>query len=575
MSEKRKIGVFICHCGGNISDFVDVEELRASIEEDPDVVVAKTTMFACSDSAQQEIAEAIEKEGLDGIVVASCSPKLHLYTFRGMAERAGLNPYRYVQVNLREQCSWAHRDNKQAATIKGESLLRAGKARAAASKSLENFRIETLPTVLVIGAGVAGLRAAIGLADLGLAVHLVEKADKPGGWVASLGPTFPTDRKGSDLIQDLLDQVRKRENIALYTGAEVVERSGSAGKFQIKIRLSTGEKLTLAAGAVIVATGFDSYAPEEGEFGYGLPGVITMPDFRRMLDETQGKILYNGRKVKTIAYVYCVGSRQAEDETHAHCSRYCCTATVHTALQVTKRDPKVNQYHLYRDMRTYGKYELLFEEASRKGSVFMRWDPDNPPEVRADKDRLAVSVADLLDGGDRVEIPVDLTVLVTAMVPRSGDHLVDTLKLPTSKSGFLNEIHPKLRPVETVINGMLIAGAAQGPKTISEAVSSSLAAVTKSAALLVKGYVDLEPFVAKVDAERCTGCGECVAACPYEALQMRTMEKREIAEVTPSLCKAGGACVPACPEGALDLVGYTDREITAMIDALAREPVHA
>ncbi len=575
MSERRKIGVFICHCGGNISDYVDVESLRASVEREPDVALARTTMFACSDASQQEMSAAIREQGLDGIVIASCSPKLHLYTFRAMADRAGLNPYRYVQVNVREQCSWSHRDDKQGATDKAKALVRAGIAKAAASQSLENFRVETLPSVLVIGAGVAGMRAAVALADLGLAVHVVEKAEQPGGWTATLGATFPHNRQGSELIETLVREIRKRETITLYTGAEVIERSGSAGNFRVTVRLSTGETLTVAAGAVIVATGFDSYAPADAEFGYRLPGVVTLPEFRRLLDESQGPLQINGRRVNTIAYIYCVGSRQAEDENRTYCSRYCCTAAVHTALLVNGRDPSINQYHLYRDMRTYGKYELLYEEACRKGSVFVRWDPNEPPKVRMEGGCLVVSAADLLDGGDRMEIPVDLTVLVTGMVPRANEDLVNTLKLPVGKSGFLNEIHPKLRPVETVINGVLIAGAAQSPKSISESVASSLAAVTKSAALLLKGYVDLEPFVAKVDAARCTGCNECLGACPYEALEKTVVDGRQSVRVAPSLCKGGGACVPACPEGVIDLIGYSDREITSMIDALAAEVVHA
>ena len=576
---KKKIGVFICHCGGNISDYVDVEKVRASVEQEPGVALAKTTMFACSDAAQQEMADAIQKEGLEGIVIASCSPKLHLYTFRSMAERAGLNPYRYVQVNLREQCSWSHREDKEGATQKGTALVRAGVAKARLSQSLENFRVETLPAVLVIGAGVAGMRAALALADLGLAVHLVEKAEKPGGWTAALGATFPNNRRGSELVEALHRAIKKRQTITLYTGAEVIERSGSVGNFTVKVRLSTGDTLTLQAGAIIVATGFDSYAPADGEFGYGLPGVVTLPEFRRLLQEARGPLTVNGRRVKTIAYIYCVGSRQEADadhpEPHTYCSRYCCTAAVHTAILVNELDSSINQYHLYRDMRTYGKNELLYEEAGRRGSVFVRWDPGEPPEIRMENGRLAVSVADLLDGGDRMEIPAELVVLVTGMAPRPNEILVNTLKLPIGKDGFFNEIHPKLRPVETVVNGVFVAGASQGPKTIAESVASSLAAVTKSAALLLKGYVDLEPFVAVVDAARCTGCNECLAACPYEAIEKTVVDGRQVVRVLPSLCKGGGACVPACPEGAIDIVGYSDREVTAMIDALAGEVVHA
>jgi heterodisulfide reductase subunit A len=577
--KKKKIGVFICHCGGNISDYVDVEKVREEAEEEPGVVLAKTTMFACSDAAQQEMVDAIQKEGLDGIVIASCSPKLHLYTFRSMAERAGLNPYRYTQVNLREQCSWSHRNDIEAATEKGAAIVRAGIARVRLSESLENFRVTTLPAVLVIGAGVAGMRAALALADLGISVHVVEKAKEPGGWTSGLGSIFPSDRDGAGLVRTLRQDMEKRENIALYTGAEISEKTGSVGHFSVKVRLSSGDILSLEVGAVVIATGFDAYTPAEGEFGYGLPGVVTLPDFKKLLKEAKGPLAVGGRKVESLAYIYCVGSRQEPDEehpnAHTYCSRYCCTAAVHTASLVSDLDPSINQYHLFRDMRTYGKYELLYNQALAKGSLFVKFEKEEPPSVSIENGNLMVGVKDQLMGGERLEIPVELVVLVTGMVPRRNEELVNVFKLPLGKDGFFNEIHPKLRPVETVVNGVFIAGAAQSPKTVAESVASSLAAASKSAALLLKGYVELEPFVATVDAERCTGCNECLAACPYEALEKVTENGRQVVRVVASLCKGGGACVPACPEGAIDLIGYSDREITAMIDVLAREVVHA
>jgi heterodisulfide reductase subunit A len=465
------------------------------------------------------------------------------------------------------------------ATAKGTALVRAGIAKVRQSESLENFRVDTLPAVLVVGAGVTGMRASLALADLGLAVHVVEKEQEPGGWTAKLGPTFPNNRDGAELIRTLRQAMHERQNIALYTGAEVIGRSGSVGQVTVKVRLSSGETLELNVGAVIIATGFDTYIPANGEFGYGLPGVVTLADLRQTLAKAQGPLMVNGRQVKTLAYIYCVGSRQEVDDehpnAHTYCSRYCCTATVHTATLVNDLSPEVNQYHLFRDMRTYGKYELLYEEAGRKGSVFVRWDPSNPPEVRKQNGRLMVSVLDLLDAGERMEIPVDMVVLVTGMVPRHNEELVHIFKLPNGKDGFFNEIHPKLRPVETVVSGVFIAGASQSPKTIAEGVASSLAAVSKSAALLLKGYVELEPFVATVDTVRCTGCNDCLAACPYEAIEKVMEGERQVVRVVASLCKGCGACAPACPEDAIDLIGYSDREITEMIDALAREAVNA
>lgn len=575
--ENRKIGVFICHCGGNISDYIDVEQVRRAATEEPGVALAKTQMFACSDASQEDMMTAIREQNLDGIVIASCSPKLHLFTFRDMAERAGLNPYRYVQVNLREQCSWSHRDDREAATSKGIELVRAGIARTRLSKSLETLRVETRPAVLVIGGGVAGMRAAINLSDLGLAVYVVEREAEVGGWTAGFGPVFPTGRRGDELIASLRQELLERENIGVYTGAEVIERQGSVGDFTVKVRLSSGENLNLEVGAVITATGFESYKPKAGEYGRGISTVVTLPEFKREVDRSDKALVFGGRKIRTLAYIYCVGSRQEADVDHpdgnAYCSRFCCTAAVYTALLAHKVDPELNQYHLYRDMRTYGKNELLYEEAARKGSVFMRFDADSPPVIKPDSDRLVVTVADQLDGGEQVEIPVDLVVLVTGMVPRKNEALVNVLKLPIGTDGFFNEIHPKLRPVETVMDGLFIAGTAQGPKTIGESVASSLAAASKTAALLLKGHVDLEPFIAKVNPDRCTGCNECLNACPYDALVIKEGKPHGLVEVAPSLCKGGGACVPICPEGAIDVVGYTNEQIKSTISALVKEAV--
>ncbi len=574
MSERR-LGVFVCHCGGNISDYVDVEKVCKAVENDPGVAVAKTQMFACSDAGQQEMIDDIQKENLDGIVVASCSPSLHLFTFRAMAVRGGLNPYQYVQSNIREQCSWAHRDNVPLATDKAIHIVRSAVARALLSQPLATLRIETKPSVLVIGGGVAGLSAALALADLRLSVFVVEKASEVGGWTRKWGKMFPAGRVGSEVAGDLHERVAQNENITLFTEAELVSNAGTVGDFQAQVRVKDGSTVDLEVGAIIVATGFDNYQPFDGEFGHGQQGVITLPELKELLAKEAGSLTVNGREVRNIAYIYCVGSRQPEDgeedQPNLYCSRYCCTATVSSAIEIHERYPEINQYHLYRDMRTYGKYELLYEEAARKGSVFLRFNDDEPPEVSVEDGQHLVKVQGQLPEGEELEVPVDLVVLVTGMVPRQNDKLVEQLKLPAGTDGFFNEIHPKLRPVETVINGVFIAGASQGPKTLAESVASSLAAVSKAAALVMKGYVDLDPFLATIDSDRCLWCGECQEACPYDAIEKVSVEGKEVARVLPALCKGGGVCVPACPEDAIDLTGYTDAQVKAMIDALAEE----
>jgi len=568
----KRIGVFICHCGGNISDYVDVEEVRRKVENEPGVAVAKTQMFSCSDASQQEMIDQIEKNDLDGMVVASCSPKLHLYTFRGVAERAEINPYQYVQVNLREQCSWAHRDDVAQATGKGVRLVRAGIAKTRLSVPMSTLRIETKLRALVIGAGASGMRAALGLADMGVAVYLIERSPEVGGWTGQWGRMYPNEHKGSELIGRLYEEIRQRENITIYTEAELVEKSGSLGDFTVKILVRDTETIELNVGAVVVATGFDAYQPATGEFGYGLEGVVTLPVFKQLLDNSPGPLRFNGRRVRDIAYIYCVGSRQRGGEgSNSYCSRYCCTAACHSAVVANELDQQINQFHLYRDIRTYGANELIYEEAGRTGSAFYRFKEQEPPTVEAAGGKLRLRMKDYLAGGEEIELDADLVVLVTGMVPRENEKLAGVLKLPIGRDGFFNEIHPKLRPVETVIDGVFIAGASQGPKSLAESVASALSGAAKTAGLLVKGYVDLEPFIAEVDLDRCTWCDECVKACPYDAIEKLSVSGKQVAHIIPSLCKGGGTCVPVCPEDAIDLRGYSDRQVKEMIDSMTKE----
>jgi heterodisulfide reductase subunit A len=576
MAQERRIGVFVCYCGGNISDYVDVEKVREEVATEPGVVISKTHMFTCSDASQQEMIDDIKTAELDGLVVASCAPSLHMHTFRGMAVRAGLNPYQYVHVNLREQCSWAHTDDKKGATEKAIHLVRAGIAKCALTHPLNPLRVDTKPRVLVIGAGVAGMRASISLADMGLAVYLIEKEEKPGGWALQAGRMGPEGQLGSDVVATLLQRIQENDQIVIYTQAELIEKTGSIGDFNVRINVK-GEEVSLNMGAILVTTGFTPYVPDTEEYGWGADGVVDLLQFRQMLAE--GKLEYHGKPLHDVVFIYCVGSRQAETEScpnpNRYCSRYCCTAATYTAVLLHQLEIEtkqtVNQYHLYRDVRTYGSFETVFEEARHGGALFLRWDPDNPPVVEKVDGRLLVKVQDTLDGGEEVEIGADLVVLVTGMEPRENDKLNQVLKIPVSADGFYKEIHPKLRPVETVIDGVFIAGTAQSPKTMSESVASALAAVAKTGGLLKKGYVDLEPLIAQVDTDKCTWCGECLKACPYNAIEKVICGDKEVAMVIASLCKGAGPCVPVCPHDAIAIEGFRNDQIIAMIDASLKE----
>ena len=566
---RKKLGIYICHCGGNISDYVDVEKVRQAIESEDCVLLAKTTLFACSDTGQMEIVEDIQTNHLDGMIVASCSPKLHQLTFRKVAEKAGLNKYTYIHANIREQASWAHSNNKQGATEKVILLLKATIAKARRAEALEAEKIKAEKAVAVIGGGVAGMKAALSLADKKTEVILVEKNNALGGHVRELGPLFMTGESGSSLAKRLSDDVMSRKNITLYTGSEVIGSTGSIGSFRLKIKKNVSspkeESEEVKVGSVVVATGFDSYMPSDAEFGYKhFPNVITLPNFKKLTDTNSGKLVFNNKEIHTVAYIYCVGSRQAEGNTY--CSRYCCTSAIHTAIEAKKKFGDIQNYHLTRGVRTYGKQEILYNESRQLGDIYLQWELETPPAVNTENNKTVIKVVDFLSSNKEMEIETDLVVLVTGMTPRADNAIGALFKLPKGRDRFFNEIHTKLRPVETVIDGITIAGTCQGPKNIMESINSALSAATKSYSQVNKGEIELDPIVALINPDACEWCSACANACPFSAITYDEDTKKAV--ITNSLCKGCGMCTPVCPTNAIDLKTFSDVEIMGMIDAL-------
>jgi heterodisulfide reductase subunit A len=641
---KSKIGVYICHCGSNIADYVDVEKVREEIAAVDGVELAKTSMFACADSTQNEIIEDIREKKLDAMVMASCSPKLHLYTFRNVAIRAGLNPYNYVQVNIREQCSWAHSDTPAEATEKAIQLIKAGVQRAKYAEELEALKISSENTVTVVGAGVSGMRAAIELADMGSKVILLEREYFVGGRISQWNNLFTTNETGREVIGKLYKTIESYKNITLYTGAEIVEKSGSVGSFDIKVRIKprhvkpdckmdwekfqeavkvcpvefddpfnfglTKQKaifknypsefpeypaidfdhctkcgeckdicesidleqkeefITIKSGAILLTTGFDPYEPENGEFGYKeIDNVVTLQQIKRLVEINPEKCVFNGKEVKNVAFIYCVGSRQSAGE-NKYCSRYCCTSAIHCALTLREKYTGINNFHFTRGIRTYGKQELLYAEASAKGDIFLQSYEDSPPVVEKSGNKTTVKINDILSANRELEVEADLVVLVTGMVPRKDSSISSVLKVPVGRDKFYNEIHPKLRPVETVIDGVLIAGACQAPLNITESVKSSLSAASKVNSLVSKGEIELEPILARIDAEKCSWCNKCADVCLYDAIGKTKVNNKEVAVVNEASCKGCGMCLPVCDSNAIELSGYTDVEIENQIEAL-------
>ncbi|SHF94841.1 heterodisulfide reductase subunit A [Desulfacinum infernum DSM 9756] len=628
VADEPRVGVYICHCGGNISDHVDVEALCEKAEKIPGVAVARRNVFMCSDPGQELIMEDIRSGKVNRVVVASCSPSLHESTFRNALERAGANPYVYEHANIREQVSWVHHGDP--ATEKALKLISAAAAKARLLTPLEPLRVDARRRATVIGAGIAGLRAAVDLARRGLEVVLLEKTPFAGGRVASLDRLAPTGEAASEAILSLARQVMEHPGISFHSCARVVGFDGYVGNFSLEVEVeppapedaavlsalkSEGEggprfvpsrgavlgdppaaqkRFRVDTGVVVLATGFQPYEPRKGEYGYGeMPEVVTLPQFIEALRDADADgsfLTLGGRPIRSVAMIHCVGSRQIpgvhEEDASGHlneyCSRTCCSATLFAANQVRTRYPGTRVFEFYRDIRAYGRgQEELYQEAAHNRVLFFRFEPEDPPRVeRADGPTgtpLVVRVKDTLTFGEEVQVPADLVVLAVGMEPAGIQDLVKMMKLPVGADRFLLEVHPKLRPVELATTGMLLAGTCQAPMDVTEACNAASAAASKASALLAKGCVQLDPFVAEVDWDKCRGTGACVEACLGDGAIERVDvvvdgETVRRAQVVSALCLGCGACVAVCPTGAIQVKGSTLAQFEAMVDAIASDP---
>lgn len=628
----RKVGVYICHCGGNISDHVDVDEVCEKAKRISGVTIVRANMFMCSDPGQELIMEDLKSGAIDRVVVASCAPSLHEATFRNALSRAGVNPYLYEHANIREQVSWVH--HGKAATEKAARLVGAAVAKAGQLEPLEPIRVQALRHATVIGGGIAGLKAAKDLANRGIEVTLVEKSPFLGGRTAQLDLLSPTGERAADVVSVLAEEVLNHPAIDILHCAQVTGFEGYIGNFRLKVaqmppRLPedlekldnlrqsgngpgpfipfigvlpaeapvAAEEITIQTGVIVLATGFTPYRPRTGEYGFGeLHEVVTLPQFLKVVAEGKGSgdlLEVNGRKIRSVAMIHCVGSRQIpgvheEDENgrlNEHCSRTCCSATLHAANEVRKRYPSTHVYEFYRDIRAYGRgQEELYSEAAANRVLFLRFEPESPPVVvanpRPGSFPLLVKVKDTLTFGEEMEVPADLVVLSVGMEPSDVSGLVEMMKLPVGADRFLLEVHPKLRPVELSVAGILLAGTCQAPMDVGEASAAASAAAVKASALLARGYVELDPFVAEVDLEKCKGTGACIDACLGEgALSLVEVElggqKVKRARVTPAFCLGCGACAAVCPENAIEVKGWTLKQYEAMVDMIVSDDVAA
>jgi heterodisulfide reductase subunit A-like polyferredoxin len=551
--EEARIGVFVCHCGINIASVVDVEHVTESIANEPGVVFADHTMFTCSDTSLSNIKSVIHEHRLNRIVVASCTPRTHEPLFRETLREAGLNPYLFELTNIRDQCSWVHADEPQAATKKAIELVKMSIARSHLLKSLEGSTLEVNQSGIVFGGGMSGMTAALSLAEQGFDVSLIEKENALGGNLLDICRTLEREDI-SDFKKDLIERTNSNPNITVHLNSEITNVAGHIGKFNVTIE-KDGSAQQVAGGAIILATGAEPAKTDEYLYGQS-DAVMTQKELEKALADNT----YDAAG-KNVVMIQCVGSRNEENP---YCSRICCTTAVKNALSIKEKDPSANVYVLYRDIRTYGFRETYYKKARQKGVVFMRYDVENPPQV-TNGDCLNIAVKSP-DFPEQINFKADNLILSTGVkAPDSNETISNMLKVPLNAAGFYVEAHLKLRPVDFATEGIYLCGLAHSPKQIDENISQARAAASRAATVLSKSVLDVSAQVSYVDQNKCISCMTCVHACPYNAPFVNVDGKGQI---EAAMCMGCGICASECPARAIELHHFEADKFKVMIDEL-------
>ncbi len=549
-TEDLRVGVFICDCGSNIAGHLDCESVTEYSGSLPGVVYSKENLYTCSESGIVEIQKAIKEHDLNRVVVASCSPRTHLPLFASSCEQAGLNPYLFEMVNIRDQCSWVHMGQREIATSKAKDLVRMGVAKCATLEAQDDIESSLVRKILVIGGGIAGLSAAESLAGMGLEVLLVEKEEQFGGLLRDLN-VLDNGRDAEERISTLVEKVLSTPNVTALAGSKVLEINGYIGNFSITLK--SGEtQVKETVGSIVVASGAVPLI-EEGLFGHNGQNIITQMELEQRLKDGS----FNGSR---IVMIQCAGARNEERE---YCSRICCATAVKNAMVIKRKYPLASVRVLYRDMQMYGdEKEKMLWDARGLGVSFDVYDPQKPPEFNDGKVVFDHSVL-----GETKEIACDLVVLSTPLVAREdAPDIAGLMRVPTDKNGFFLEAHAKLRPLDFAADGIFVCGSARYPVTSVEARTQGLGVASRVGAILFKDKLVKSAIVAEIDEISCVGCMGCLNVCPYDAIIFNP--ETSSCEVKDILCKGCGNCASTCPSHSAILRGYKPDQLLAQIRAM-------
>ncbi|HET7011457.1 MAG TPA: FAD-dependent oxidoreductase [Anaerolineales bacterium] len=580
--EDPRVGVFVCHCGRNIGGYLDVPAVADGAAQLPGVVHAEHNLYTCSQDSIAHITEQIQELGLNRVVVASCTPRTHAPLFQDSLRAAGLNPALFEMANIRNQCSWCHSEDRQAATRKAHTLVRMAASRATTLQPLTTVAVPIEHGALVVGGGVAGMTAALTLSDAGYQVDLVEREAVLGGTFRQVHHSIDGEDP-QEILRTLTRRIESRPTIRLHLENELVESKGFVGNFTTTLRDRAGARSEVRHGITVVATGGQEYRPRE--YGYASRSrMVTGLELEAMLAKASDESIeltgraaeawqsLGGRLPDSLTMILCVGPAEK------YCGRICCTTAMKNALHFKELKPEARVTVLYRDLRTYGFKERLYTQARERGVVFIRYDADHLPVVEEDGSRLRVMAAEA-SLHQPLRIPTDLLALSVPAVPsRGARELATALKVPVDADGFFLEAHVKLRPVDFASEGLFMAGMAHYPKLVDETIVQAKAAAARAARVLDRPSLTAGGAVARVDASLCVGCLTCVRVCPFDI----PLVKPDLAGaggvlgaafIEPTICQGCGTCVAECPAKAITLDHFRDDQILVKLEAMMTEVI--
>ncbi len=546
-TEDIRIGVFVCHCGTNIGGVLDVPSLAEYAKTLPNVTYSADNLYTCSEVGLTEIKDNIKEHKLNRVIVASCSPRTHEPLFRAICQEAGLNPYLFEMVNIRDQDSWVHMKEPEKGTTKAKDLIRMSVHKAALLEPLEKIKVSITPSAIVIGGGIAGITAALNLGNQGFEVFLIEKEKELGGLLRSLNKVYPSNENASNLLESI-DLIESHDKIKVYKSAVIEKVDGFIGNYKISVRQNK-EIIEIDAGVIIIATGAIPLSPD-GLYGYNKKNIISQLDLESLLKSDQ--ISSNN-----ITMILCVGCRNEERK---YCSNICCMSAIKNAMLIIEKNSNAHITILFQDIQASGTvYEKYYRKAREMGILFIKYLPEKLPII---KKNVVCVYSDLLN--QDIEIPQELVVLSTPLIANEdSEKIAKMLKVPLEENNFFLEAHVKLRPVDFATDGVFVCGSAHWPADIAESTSQANAAASRASTILWKDTLEVEGSTAEVIEELCIGCEACIKICPYKAIAKD--EETDTARVNKVVCKGCGVCGASCPKKAIIIHHFTGDQIRAEI----------